>query len=349
MKIKSKKLATSALVFSLLFPIASTTMAVETAANPNTITNPNVAISQLADEYDNDDIEYNQQIQDVNKTSSSQAIAADKLILNEPVIDEAHILTPAEKQQLSQQLRQIYDKGLAQAAIVIVPTTNGMPIFDYAMQVAERWKLGKKDTDDGLLILVAINDRNIYILTGYGLEGVIPDAIAKRIIREDVTPYFKQGDYAAGLSAAVAHIEQRLSADPEALARADAQQQTSHEETPSLFGVFIIALVFGMFITNILGRIIGSLVTAGGFLFIASQMIGAGFLVSLIMAIFLWLFLLMRGSGGSFPTGGGGFGSGGFGGGGFGGSSGGFGGGFGGGGFSGGGGGFGGGGAGGSW
>ncbi len=289
-------------------------------------------------------------------TSSAQSVDADKLILNEPVVDQANILNPQEKQRLEAQLRNIYQQGLAQAAVVIVPTTNGLPIFDYALQIAEKWELGDDAIDDGLLIVVAVNDRDMYILTGYGLEGVLPDAAVNRIIREDITPLFKQNNYGGGILAGVDALKTRLSADPEVLARADAQAaernaQQSSEEMPSPIFLFIMAMIFGSFITNILGRVFGSIVTAGGF-FAGSLALGGGFFMTLIMAIFIWMFLISRGGGGGKGGGGkggrrGGMiflpGMGGGSGGGFGG------GGFGGGGFGGGGGGFGGGGAGGSW
>ena len=287
--------------------------------------------------------------------SSAQSVDADKLILNSPVIDQANILNPQEKQRLEAQLRSIYQQGLAQAAVVIVPTTNGIPIFDYALQVAEKWQLGNKDIDDGLLIVVAVNDRDMYILTGYGLEGVLPDSAVNRIIREDITPLFKQNNYGAGILAGVGALQTRLTADPEVLVRADAQaaersqSQNDIGDSPSPVFLFVMAMIFGSFITSIFGRIFGSILTAGGF-FVGSLALGGGFFMTLIMAIFLWLFLISRGSGGGRG------GRGGRGGGGMvflpgmGGSSGGFGGGgFGGGGFGGGGGGFGGGGAGGSW
>ena len=286
--------------------------------------------------------------------SSAKSVDADKLILNSPVIDQANILNAQEKQRLEGQLRSIYQQGLAQAAVVIVPTTNGMPIFDYALQVAEKWELGNKDIDDGLLMVVAVNDRDMYILTGYGLEGVLPDAAVNRIIREDITPLFKQNDYGAGILTGVESLKTRLTADPEVLARADAQaaersqSQNDVGDSPSPVFLFVMAMIFGSFITSIFGRVFGSILTAGGF-FAGSLALGGGFFMTLIMAIFIWLFLISRGSGG----GRGGRGGGGRRGGGMvflpgmgGGSSGG---GFGGGGFGGGGGGFGGGGAGGSW
>lgn len=286
--------------------------------------------------------------------SSATNVDADKLILNNPVVDQANILNPQEKLRLETQLKSIYQRGLAQAAVVIVPTTAGVPIFDYSLQVARKWELGENDTDDGLLILVAVNDREIYIQSGYGLEGVLPDAALNRIIREDITPLFKQNDYSAGISAGVSALEARLNADPEVLARADAQAaereaQQGSDEMPSPIFLFIMAMIFGSFITSIFGRVFGSLLTAGGF-FVGSLALDGGLIMTIIMAIFLWMFLISRGSGGGkggrggggggmiFLPGMGGGGSGGFGGGGFGG-----------GGFGGGGGGFGGGGAGGSW
>ncbi|PKH64254.1 methanol dehydrogenase [Psychrobacter sp. 4Dc] len=316
----------------------------------------NDAINQNADNQSAANGTANAQTDQPPVRSSAEGVDADKLILNEPVVDQANILNPQEKLRLEAQLRSIYQQGLAQAAVVIVPTTNGVPIFDYALQVAEKWELGDEAIDDGLLIVVAVNDRDMYILTGYGLEGVLPDAALNRIIREDITPLFKQNNYGAGIIAGVEALKTRLTADPEVLARADEQAaeraaQQGSNELPSPTFLFIMALVFGGVITSIFGRVFGSTITAGGF-FVGSLALGGSFIMTSIMTIFIWLFLI-------FASGGGGKGGGGKGGrrGGMiflpgmgGGSGGGFGGGgFGGGGFGGGGGGFGGGGAGGSW
>lgn len=290
----------------------------------------------------------------IPRQSTAQAVESDKLILNEPVVDQANILSAQEKQHLSQRLRGIYQQGLAQAAIVIIPTTNGTPMFNYALQVANRWQLGAKDTDDGLLILVAINDRNVYVLSGYGLEGVLPDAINSRIIREEITPRFKQSDYAGGLNAALDRIEERLTTDPDILAQADELASRREQSQSGVSGInpivlFIIGLFAGNIVTGIFGRFLGSGLISGGFFFI-SMALGGGFILSLILAIFLWIFLMGNGHHGGGRGGRGGgtpiIVPGGFGGG----SGGGVGGGgFGSGGFGGGGGGFGGGGAGGSW
>lgn len=285
------------------------------------------------------------------KQSTQAPVAADKLILNNPVIDEARILSASDKQAIETKLRSLNDRGLAQAAVVIVPTTNGEDIFDYSMKVADRWKLGKKDTDQGLLMVVAVNDRKMYILTGYGLEGTIPDAVAKRIISDDITPRFKQGDYAGGITAGINRIEERLTTDPAILKQADANRvntnsnaQSNQESGIPLIFLGFFGFVAGMILTSILGRFFGSIATAGGIVTLGT-IFGAGLLGSMFVAFIVFLFLLFRG-GGRGGRGGGGvvfLPGGGFGGGGFGG------GGFGGGGFGGGGGGFGGGGAGGDW
>lgn len=281
------------------------------------------------------------------RTSNAPSVNYEQLTLNEPVVDAAGILSADEKQKLSEQLFAIYQNNLAQMAVVIIPSTGGMSIFDYAMRTAERWQLGDKDTDNGVLILVAINDRDIFIATGHGVEGALPDAAVNRIIREDIRPAFRDGQYAQGLSAGIARLNERLIADPQVLAKADqAAAKAENSSSPvSVIGLFIFGIVFGSFITAVLGRFLGASLTTGGFLFIALSS-GVGIFSALIAALFLWLLLLMRigfvpNTVTSSRHRGGGFGGGGFGGGGFGG-------GFGGGGF-GGGGSFGGGGAGGSW
>lgn len=282
------------------------------------------------------------QADNTRTTTNAPNVASDELILNQPIIDTTGLLSPQELAHIGEQLKQLHQSGLAQMAVVLVPSTDGISIFDYTLAVANRWGLGNKDRDNGVLMLVAINDRKVFITTGYGVEGVLPDGALKRIIRQDITPAFKTGNYAGGISAGIARIDERLRADPETLAQADAKHSTS-SDNGFIIPLFIMALIIGSFLTAILGRLLGASIGAGG-LFVIGMGAGLSLLVSAIAAVILWLFLLARGlpihtGGGGFGGGGGSFGGGSFGGGGFGG----------GGGFSGGGGSFGGGGAGGSW
>lgn len=273
-----------------------------------------------------------------DKTPASTAAekASDELYLNEPVVDEARVLLASEKAALEQKLRSWHHQGLAQAAIVIVPTTGFEPIFDYGMKIVDRWQLGTEKYDNGLLILVAVNDRKMHIFTGYGVEGVIPDVMAKRIIRDDITPFFKQRHYATGLMSGLNAIEKRLTTDPDILAQADENRQLNKSQQGDAEGVslglMLFALIFGSILTAIFGRFLGSIFTAGGFTAL-SLISGAAMGATLFGAFFVFFltligfFNLFAGGGRGGSIGGGGFGGGGFGGGGFGGGGGGFGGG----------------------
>ena len=267
--------------------------------------------------------------------------------LNAPVIDQAHVLSVEEKQAIGQKIRALHDTGKAQIGVVIVPTTGQEDIFGFAMRIADQWQLGSAKQDNGLLIAIAINDRRIQILTGYGLEGVIPDIIANHIINQQITPYFKQGQYARGINAGLTEIERILNLDPEVAAQAAQELQERQEQairaqeakskTLSTALFILIAGAIGSFVvgkrlsasTAAVAGIVAGLVNGAGL--VISLLIGGGIFFLLITALAQTIFQLFLSSGG---------------GGGRGGRSGG---GFGGGGYSGGGGGFGGGGASGSW
>ena len=265
--------------------------------------------------------------------------------LNAPVIDQANILTATEKQNLEQQIRNIYTQGKAQIGIIIVSTTGSEDIFDFAMRVAEQWKLGSAKQDNGLLIAVAVNDRKIHIATGYGLEGVLPDIIASRIIRNQITPAFQQGQYAQGLQAGMNEIERILNLDPEIAKQAadelkERQAQAIHEQEAkdrSLTTAMII-LIIGIFASFIIGNrlsaaVAGVTATAAGLIYgsgiVMSLLMGVGIFFLLITSLAQLIFQMFLSGGGRGGGGGGSFGGGG--------------------GYSGGGGSFGGGGASGSW
>ncbi len=258
--------------------------------------------------------------------------------LNEPVIDQANLLSPAEKQQLSQRILKLYNEGKGQIGVVIVPTTGQEDIFDYSMRVADAWQLGSAKRDNGLLMTIAINDRRIQILTGYGLEGILPDIVAGRIIHDKITPFFKQGQYAQGIDSGLTEIERILNLDPEIAAQAadeikERQEQAyqAQKASQATFGSVIFIIIAGVMGSMIFGRKLSAATAAvagtaaglvNGMGLIASLMIGAGvffLLVTSLAQLILHAFMAGGGRGGS--------GRGGFGGGGFGGGGGGFGGG----------------------
>jgi uncharacterized protein len=126
------------------------------------------------------------------------------------VHDEANVLSPGVKAQLEAVLKAERDSTSNQIAVLIVSTLNGEPLEDYSLKVAEKWKLGKKDKDNGVLLLIAVQDRKARIEVGLGNEGALTDLISNRIIRNELSPHFKQGDYDGGVTASVISIIQAI-------------------------------------------------------------------------------------------------------------------------------------------
>ncbi|PXV58187.1 uncharacterized protein SAMN04487785_105254 [Dyella jiangningensis] len=265
--------------------------------------------------------------------------------LTRHVTDLTGTLTPQQVDQLDAQLVSLEKTKGAQLVVLMVPTTQPQEIEEYSLAVAEANKIGRKGTDDGLLLVVAKNDRRVRIEVGYGLEGAVPDAATARIIREYIAPKFRTNDYYGGISDAVGALTQLVNGE----ALPPPVQSGNRERRGVPFGqVLLIGVFIGIFLRSFLGGTtvwlrtpLGAAV-AGGIVWLLAASVGAGILAAIIGGVMM----LLPGGGGRSIGGGGWGGFGGWGGGGFGGGGGG---GFGGGGFSGGGGSFGGGGSSGSW
>lgn len=235
------------------------------------------------------------------------------------VTDLTATLTAAQQNELEQTLQAFEARKGSQIAVLIVPTTQPEAIEQYGIRVAEAWKLGRKGVDDGALVLVAKDDRALRIEVGYGLEGVIPDAVANRVIDEVMVPYLKQGDFYGGIRAGVDRLIRLIDGEP---LPAPQQKDISWAGIQGLLPMaFIAVFVVGGVLRAIFGRFVGAAIAAG--------IIGAGLwlmlsslLLAAIAAVIAFLFVL-AGGGRGFGYGyggrggiGGGFGSGGFGGGG---------------------------------
>jgi len=128
--------------------------------------------------------------------------------------DQAELLSPAVEQRLTERLVE-YEKTTGhQLAVLTIPTLGGDPLEDFSIRVVEQWKLGKQGKDDGILLLVVAQDRKMRIEVGYGLEGDLPDAIAGRIVRDEMAPRFRQGDFAGGIETAINRIIARTGGEP---------------------------------------------------------------------------------------------------------------------------------------
>ncbi|MDB5744452.1 MAG: hypothetical protein JWR68_2767 [Polaromonas sp.] len=273
------------------------------------------------------------------------------------VMDSTGTLSAAQREALEAKLTAFEQSRGAQVVVLMVPTTQPEDIAAYAQRIGDSWKIGRKSVGDGLLLVVAKNDRTVRIETTKALEGAIPDLAASQIIETAITPRFKQGDFAGGLNAGADQIMARISGEklplPEQRGSGRGSSGSGFDWTSLAVFLFFAVPIGGRVLSSVLGRKLGSVATGGAvgalaWLFTSSLVIGG------IAALAGMLFALISGIGSLGGLGrssrtsgwGGGFGGGGFGGGGFGGGGGlGGGGGF----SSGGGGNFGGGGASGNW
>lgn len=179
------------------------------------------------------------------------------------VVDQTGTLSAGDIASLTQTLKDLEAKKGSQIAVLIVPTTDGEAIEQFALRVAEAWKVGRKKIDDGALLVIAKNDRRLRIEVGYGLEGALTDVTTKRIIEEDITPKFKTGDFAGGVSAGVNRMIRV--AEGEKLP----EPAPPHWETSELlnylgnpiviFGLIILAAALRSF----LGRFVGAAASGG--------------------------------------------------------------------------------------
>lgn len=255
------------------------------------------------------------------------------------VADLTGTLTREQTASLEQRLQSFEARKGSQVAVLMVPTTAPEAIEQYALRVAEQWKIGRKKVDDGAILVVAKDDRALRIEVGYGLEGALNDATANRIIREVIAPRFREGDFYGGINAGVDRMLRVIDGEP-LPAPASPVPQVGGGIGQSLPILLIVAMVVGGLLRRMLGRTVGS-ITAGGAVGVVAWFLVGAVSIALLAGILAFVFTLIGGSAGRGIRGGfpGGFGGGGFG----------RGGGFGGGGFRGGGGGFGGGGASGRW
>ncbi|HZF25184.1 MAG TPA: YgcG family protein [Steroidobacteraceae bacterium] len=263
------------------------------------------------------------------------------------VTDLTGTLTAEQVAALEQKLRAFEERKGSQLAVLIVPSTEPEDIAGFGIRVADAWKLGRKGVDDGAILLVAKDDRRMRIEVGRGLEGPMPDAIARRIVDDTIAPLFKQGDFYGGINAGLDQMIRVVDGEP--LPAPDHKWSGPPSSGQWLTTALILVVIAASFLRAIFGRTFGAVATGGvsGLIAyvithvipIAAGIAALGFFIALLFGGFGgprgWSNRGRGGIGGWGNWGGGGFGGGGsFGGGG---------------GFSGGGGGFGGGGASGSW
>jgi uncharacterized protein len=235
------------------------------------------------------------------------------------VVDQTGTLSGSDVAALTQTLKDLETRKGSQIAVLIVPTTDPESIEQFSIRVAEAWKIGRRKIDDGALLVVAKNDRRLRIEVGYGLEGALTDATTRRIIDEDITPKFKSGDFAGGISAGVDRMirvidgEQLPAPEPEHWRNSGLLNDIDPLNPFVIFAVFIV----GSMLRSMLGRLVGSFATSGVVGLLAWLLVGSLALSAIfaIMAFVLTLFgdsiASLAGRGGSWSGGSGGSSSGG--------------------------------------
>ena len=235
------------------------------------------------------------------------------------VVDQTGTLTAENRAALERMLEQFEARKGSQIAVVMVKTTAGEPSEQFALRVGEQWKLGRKRIDDGAILVIAKDDRALRIEVGYGLEGALNDATAKRIISDIITPRFREGDFFGGISAGLDRMIRVIDGEP---------LPPPAREAPAASGglfqflpvLLIAVLVIGGVLRAMLGRALGAAATGGVVGFLAWTLAGA-LAIGIVAGLLAFVFTLVSGFGaarryGGFPGGfPGGLGGGGWGGG----------------------------------
>jgi uncharacterized protein len=181
------------------------------------------------------------------------------------VVDLTSTLTSGERAALEQKLAALEQRKGSQVAILMVKSTQPEAIEPFSLRVAEAWQIGRGKTDDGIVVVVAKDDRRMRIEVGYGLEGAVPDALAKRIIAEQMAPHFRDGDYAGGLSAAVDALAKLIDGEPLPPPATQPARGNGDNGGPSFESFFGLLFVLVLFVAPVLRRIFGALF--GGLVF----------------------------------------------------------------------------------
>lgn len=236
--------------------------------------------------------------------------------LKQRVTDLSSTLDSSQKQTLEAKLAAFEKSKGSQVAVLILPTTQPETIDQFGIRVVEAWKLGRKGVDDGVLLLIAKEDRKLRIEVGYGLEGALNDATAKRIVAEVISPRFKQGDFYGGIDAGLTSIIKVIEGE---VLPPPAEKSSTHsfgndsDSFGKLIGIgFLVFFLGNVLLRQMLGRLPSGLIVGGAIGVIAWFMLlslGLAAVIGLIAFVLSLAFGANMGGGSGFPIGWGGGGS----------------------------------------
>src|ERR1700712_5367461 len=211
------------------------------------------------------------------------------------VVDQTGTLSRGDVDALNQALRSFEARKGSQIAVLIVPSTDGEAIEQFSLRVAETWKIGRKKIDDGAVLVIAKNDRHLRVEVGYGLEGALTDVTAKRIIDEEITPKFKSGDFAGGVSAGVNRMIRVIDGEKLPAPEPPHWQNTGLFDVSDMFNPFLLipVFLFGGVMRSMLGRLVGSVVSGGVVTLLAWFLFGS-LAAAMIAGVISFVFVLFN-------------------------------------------------------
>jgi uncharacterized protein len=197
---------------------------------------------------------------------AAPAMAVDFPPLTGRVVDQADLLSPEQEQQLTQRLEALQRASSRQLVVATVPSLQGLPIEDYGYQLGRAWGIGQRGANNGIILLVAPNERKVRIEAGYGLEGIVTDALSSQIVNQQILPHFKANppDYAGGIMAGADALIRQLQAPPEAAEQAAVAAQQAENQTKAggrhrnRGGAIGPLIIWGLVLLFVLGPALGA-------------------------------------------------------------------------------------------
>ncbi len=211
------------------------------------------------------------------------------------VMDQTGTLAAADLASLEQQLQTFEQQRGTQIVVLVLPSTAPEDIADFTQRLGDAWKIGRRELGDGLLLVVALNDRRLRIAPAKSLEGAVPDLAAQRIIDQVITPAFRQGDVAGGLRAGLSHLQARIEGEALPLPEAGAANAQDEEDWLDLAVLFIMAVpLLATVLQRLLGQRLGALAAGAAAGFLAWNMTGLIWLAVIAAMIGLMTALFMQ-------------------------------------------------------
>jgi len=225
--------------------------------------------------------------------------------LSRRVTDLTDTLSAEQVTALENKLAAFEAQKGSQIAVLIIPSTGPKDLAEFGIEVADLWQVGRKGVDDGVILIVAKDDHKLRLEVGYGLEGVIPDAIAKRVISETITPYFKNGDYAGGIDAGVTQLIGLIEGE---VLPAPSESMTDGQGDGVFMFILFGGLIAGFVLSSMMGRIMGGMLAGLGSGMLAALVFGLTFFLALFIGLMIFFIVGVRSTGGHGWSSGGGFG-----------------------------------------